>query len=235
MNNAKPIIRCLLAVFLISAVTSMSVGSHVTVRAQQPSLDQLKAKFKKQYDDIEKQFAHGPSTLVFPTDRRQRLRRWQDELARLFAEAGATADEIVKLHPPEEDMWRERRDTLSLYSQPISPPESRTVFGSSEVQKRARLLPSPPAAYTDEARSAKAKGEVRLRVVLAADGTVKNIFPMKPLKHGLTEAAMDAAAQLKFEPAIRNGQPVSQFATIAYEFKKGASGQPYFPVSEFYF
>lgn len=234
MNNARPIICCLLAVFLLSYV-SPNFGKLATAAAQQASLDQLKAKYQKQYEDLEKQFAHGPSTLVFPTDRRQRLRRWQDELARLFAEAGATADEIVKLHPPEEDMWRERRDTLSLYSQPISPAESRSVFGSSEVQKRARLLPSPAAAYPDEARSAKAKGEVRLRVVLSADGTVKNIFPMKPIKHGLTEAAMDAAAQLKFEPAIRNGQPVSQFATIAYEFKKGASGQPYFPVSEFYF
>jgi len=235
MSNAKPIIRCLLAVFLVSCVTPMILGDQITAPIQQTSLEQLKAKLQKQYDDIEKQFAHGPSTLVFPPDARQRLRRWQDDLARFFAEAGATVDEILKLKPPQEEMWRERRETLSLYSEPISPAESRTVFGRGEVQTRARLLPSPLAVYPEQARAAKAKGEVRLRVVLAADGRVKNIFPMKPLKYGLTEAAMDAAAQLKFEPAIRNGQPVSQFATSVYEFKNGASRPPYFPVSEFYF
>jgi TonB family protein len=235
VSHAKPIIHCLLGIFLAGTVTLLSFGNHATAAPPQASLEQLKTKLQQQYDDLWKQFAYGPSSLVFPVDQHQRLRRWQDDLARLFAEAGSTVDEILKLNPPDAEMWRERRDTLSLYSQPISPPESRTVFGSSEVQKRARLLPSPPAAYTDEARLAKAKGEVRLRVVLAGDGTVKNIFPMKPLKYGLTEAAMAAAAQLKFEPAIRNGQPVSQFATIAYKFKHGASGPPYFPVHEFYF
>jgi outer membrane biosynthesis protein TonB len=76
---------------------------------------------------------------------------------------------------------------------------------------------------------------VRLRLVLAADGTVRNIFPMKPLPHRLTEAAIDAARQIKFMPAVRNGQPVSQFATLSYEFKNGQGLPPYVPEHEFYF
>lgn len=82
MSNTKPIVHGLLAVFLIGCVTPMMFGG-VTVPPQQTSLEQLKAKFQKQYDD--RQFENGPSTLVFPVDKRQRLRRWQDELAHLFA------------------------------------------------------------------------------------------------------------------------------------------------------
>jgi hypothetical protein len=72
-------------------------------------------------------------------------------------------------------------------------------------------------------------------MVLAADGTVKNIFPMKPLAFGLTETAFDAAKRIKFTPAIRNGQPVSQFVVLSYEFKNGHGLPPYIPDHVFYF
>ena len=66
----------------------------------------------------------------------------------------------------------------------------------------------------------KSKVKSGFRVVLASDGTVRNVFPIKSLSHGLTESVMEAARQIKFQPAVRNGQPVSQFATFVYEFKK---------------
>jgi TonB family protein len=234
MHNVKATPVFLLALVVISLSGSRTVHGQATVSPQE-NLEQLKVKFQKQYMDIETLFLYGPAKKVFPPDPRERLRRWQVELADSFARAGATVDEILKLHPPDEDHWRELRETMWLYSQPVSPPESRSVFGSGEVQKRARLLDAPAAVYPDEARAAKAKGEVRLRLVLAADGTVKNIFPMKPLRHGLTEAAMNAAQQIKFTPAIRDGRPVSQFATLSYEFKKGRGLPPYVPEHEFYF
>jgi TonB family protein len=227
------------SVFLLGLVVTSLAGSRAVhgqaAAAPQATLEQLQTKFEKQYAKIENLFAHGPAKRVYPPDPRERLGRWQDELADSFAQARATVDEILKLHPPDEDHWTELRETLWLYSQPISPPEERAVFGSSEVQKQARLLDAPAAAYPDEAQAKKADGEVRLRMVLAADGTVRNIFPMKPLPHGLTQAAIDAARKIKFTPAIRDGHPVSQFATLSYEFKKGRGLPPYVPEHEFYF
>jgi len=208
---------------------------HGQVVAQQITLEQLKAKLQEQYGTIYHLFANGPGKQVYPSDPRERIRQWQDDLARSFADAQATIDEIVKLHPPDENMWRERSDTMWLYSQPVSPPASRSVFGVTEVDKRARLIDAPAAAYPAEARAANAQGEVRLRLVLAGDGTVKNIFPMKPLKYGLTEAAMEAARHIRFSPATRDGKPVSQFTTLSYEFKHGRGLAPYVPEHEFYF
>jgi TonB family protein len=234
MSNPGSTLRFLFAVLVIGCAAPIIFERHGAA-AQQATLPQLEAKLQKQYATIEDLFAHGPAKMVYPPNPIERLHRWQDDLAQSFADAGKTIDEILKLNPPDTEKWRERSDTMWLYSQPSSPPSSRTVFGDGEVQKKARLIDPPAAAYPAAARAAKAKGEVRLRVVLASDGTVKYIFPMKPLKHGLTEAAIEAAQKVKFEPAIRDGKPASQFATLSYEFKNGKGLPPYFPAHEFYF
>jgi TonB family protein len=197
----------------------------------QATLEELQTRLKSQYAAIEKEIAAPPAHADFPDAYRIVLRAWQDRLANRFGEAAATVEEIIKLNPDSET-WRERLETLRLYSQPISSPDQRTVFGDGEVQKRARVIDSPAAVYTEEARAEMTRGDVRLRVVLAADGTVRNVFPIKSMANGLTESAMEAARQIRFEPAIRNGEPASQFATFVYEFKKN-NAKPYIPLTIF--
>jgi TonB family protein len=220
--------RCLLALLLINFAF---FGFRVTAASSQNSLEQLEARLKSQYAAIESEIA-APPAREFPDAYRLVLRAWQDRLANRFAEAATTVGEILKLNPANSEFWRERLETLDLYSKPISSPEERTVFGDGEVQKRARIIDSPAAVYTDEARAGKTRGEVRLRMVLASDGTVRNVLPIKSLSHGLTESAMEAARQVKFQPAIRNGEPASQFVTLVYEFKKDKA-TPYIPRTVF--
>ncbi|MDQ2921360.1 MAG: TonB family protein [Acidobacteriota bacterium] len=221
--------RCLLALLLINFAF---FGLRVPAASPQTSLEQLEEKLKTQYAAIEKEIAAPPAALDFPDAYRVVLRSWQDRLASRFAEAATTVEEIIKLNPANSEIWREQLETLRLYSQPISSPDQRTVFGDGEVQKRARVIDSPAAVYTDEARADKTRGEVRLRLVLASDGTVRNVFPIKSSSHGLTESAMEAARQIRFQPAIRNGEPASQFATFVYEFKKD-NAIPYIPRTVF--
>src|SRR5713101_3329798 len=112
--------RSLLALF-ISLTVPMLLDRHPAA-AQQPTLEQLETKVEQQYAAIEDVFANGPAKQVYPPDFRERLRLWQDKLAKSFADAGATIDEILKLNPPDAEQWHERSDTMWLYSQPISPP-----------------------------------------------------------------------------------------------------------------
>lgn len=180
----------------------------------------LENKLSQQYGVIQRQFRNPPPPAPDFESRRGTLRRWQDELARLFSEAADTVEEILKLNPANADLWRERLETLRLYAQPISSPRQRTIYGASEVNKKAKLVYMPAAVYTAEAREAKVRDEVRLRLVLAGDGTIRNMFPIKSAGHALTESAVIAAQQIRFEPAIKDGRPVSQFVTLVYEFKK---------------
>ncbi len=203
--------------------------------AQQTSINELEARLKSQYAKIEKVIAEPPGARIYrsPTDYKRELREWQDDLAQSFAAAAATISEILKLNPPNPEFWQERLETMQLYSQPVSPPETRAVFGSGEVQQSAKIQEMPLADYTAEARTARTKGDVRLRLVLAADGKVKYVFPIKSLGHGLTEAAMAAAGRIKFEPASKDKKPASQFLTVVYEFRNGKARTPYIPKTVF--
>jgi len=199
----------------------------------QTRLESLETNLKAQYAEIQKVIKAPPPMIGNVEMWRTLLREWQDDLAQQFGKAADIVEEIIKMNPPQLDMWRERLETLRLYAQPISSPESRTVYGAGEVEKRAHVLSAPAAADTDKVLDAKANGDVRLRMVLAADGTVKYIFPIKSLDEVSTEAAIEAARQIKFEPALRNGRPASQFVTFVYEFKQGRSSKPYIPRTVF--
>jgi TonB family protein len=220
--------------FLVPLTPGRSFVTHLFVTGGQSSVKELETKLESQYRETQKLFASPPNPIGrLPADYHRLLREWQHDLAQSFVRAATTVEEILALNPPHREMWQERLETLRLYSQPISSPDERRVFGSGEVQTSARILETPIAESTEEARAAKTHGNVRLRLVLASDGTVKNVFPIKSLGHGLTESAMKAARQIKFEPAIRNGEPASEFMTFVYEFEKGQSKQPYVPKTIF--
>src|SRR5712691_10797816 len=157
MSHTRVNARYLLPLLLIGLAASMIFESHGAA-AQQATLPQLEAKLEQQYVVIQEIFYNSPAKQTDPPDFRERLRLWQDNLAKSFADAGKTIDEILKLNPPDAEQWRERSDTMWLYSQPISPPSDRRVYGAGEVTKKARLVDPTAAAYPDEARAAKARG-----------------------------------------------------------------------------
>jgi hypothetical protein len=59
---------------------------------------------------------------------------------------------------------------------------------------------------------------VIIRAVLAADGQVRAIRPIRTLPYGLTIKAVSAARQIKFIPATVDGAPVSQAIQLEYNF-----------------
>lgn len=81
------------------------------------------------------------------------------------------------------------------------------------------ILAKPNPVYTDEARKLRIEGEVLVQVVFPPSGPVRVVRVTKGLGHGLDEAAMRAAEQIKFKPALQNGQPVDFPATVHIEFQ----------------
>ena len=92
------------------------------------------------------------------------------------------------------------------------------IYNSPEVTQRARVLFKPEPQYTEEARKNSITGTVILRVVFSRTGDVTNIRAMQSLQGGLTEKAIAAARQIGFVPATRNGQPVSMYMQLEYNF-----------------
>jgi TonB family protein len=73
--------------------------------------------------------------------------------------------------------------------------------------------------YTDEARSLKIQGEVLLEVVLEASGRLRIVRVVRGLGHGLDDAAVRAAEQIRFKPALRDGQPADSTAVLHIVFQ----------------
>ena len=99
-------------------------------------------------------------------------------------------------------------------SQPVTDPAIKAGQGTNPL----RIIAKPKAAYTDDARANNVQGDVRLKVTLLANGQVGSITVVKGLPDGLTEQAIAAARQLRFQPAKIDGVPVPKTITIDYSF-----------------
>ena len=77
----------------------------------------------------------------------------------------------------------------------------------------------PNPIYTEEGRKLKIEGEVRLEVLFTAAGRVQVLRVVDGLGHGLDEAAVRAAEQIRFKPAQREGQAVDSTAVLRIIFQ----------------
>jgi TonB family protein len=86
------------------------------------------------------------------------------------------------------------------------------------VTTNLAILSKPRPGYTDAARTNNVQGTVRLRVTFNANGSIGSISPVSGLPNGLTEQAIAAARQIRFEPKKINGVPVSVTKVVEYSF-----------------
>lgn len=138
-----------------------------------------------------------------------------------FKAAAKSLEEYLRLSPDKtnEVYLREQLETLRFYAGDDSIPETeRTIFRTSELDTRVQIISKPEPGYTDEARQNNVKGTITLRAMFAADGRVKYILVLKSLSHGLTEKAVAATRAIRFQPATKNGRPVSTVAQVNYSF-----------------
>lgn len=110
---------------------------------------------------------------------------------------------------------------------------AQTAFNSPEVapanakrslEEGPATLPieityKPKPTYTEEARKLQVEGEVLLEVVFGANGQLHVNRVVRGLGHGLDEAAIVAANNMRFRPAQRNGAPVDSTAVVHVTFE----------------
>ena len=81
------------------------------------------------------------------------------------------------------------------------------------------ILDKPRPEYTAEGRSLRVEGDVVIDLVFLANGSIQINRVVSGLGHGLDEAAVRAAQQIKFKPAKRESQPVDFPARVRIEFR----------------
>jgi TonB family protein len=97
-------------------------------------------------------------------------------------------------------------------------PKKRAAASDSPTSM-VEILDKPRPQYTTEGRNQRIEGDVVLDMVFLANGSVQVNRVISGLGHGLDEAAVRAAQEIKFKPAKRDGQPVDFPARVRIEFR----------------
>lgn len=90
---------------------------------------------------------------------------------------------------------------------------------SNQANAPVEITFKPKPDYTDEGRKQKINGEVRLEVLFKSDGQIHVIRVLQGLGYGLDERAVKAAEQIKFKPALHEGQPIDSMALVYIIFE----------------
>ena len=98
-----------------------------------------------------------------------------------------------------------------------APKKKQQAAGAADTSPT--ILDKPKPEYTAEGRSLKIEGDVVVDMVFLANGTVQINRVVSGLGHGLDEAAVRSAQQIKFKPAKRTGEPVDFPARVRIEFR----------------
>ncbi len=82
-----------------------------------------------------------------------------------------------------------------------------------------RILDQPDPEYSEEARKAKYQGVCVLWLIVGPDGHTRDTKVARSLGMGLDEKAMEAVRKWKFEPAMKDGKPVSVQIMVEVNFR----------------
>jgi TonB family protein len=86
-----------------------------------------------------------------------------------------------------------------------------------EIQQQ-KLVHSVLPVYPDAAKQSGIEGSVRLRVVVAKDGTVQALKVLSG-EPALTDAAVDAVRQWRYQPTLVDGKPVGVITSVTVDFR----------------
>src|SRR5438477_9196228 len=109
-------------------------------------------------------------------------------------------------------------------TQPAEEKCDGVVYQPKEVSQKAKITLNAPPTYPAGARTHNLSERVALTAVLCRSGHVTDIQVVKGLPFGLTESAINSAKQVKFEPAVKDGEVVSQTMQFEYGFNVDPPG-----------
>ena len=106
-------------------------------------------------------------------------------------------------------------------AEPVTTAQVRSKQADARTPKLlpAEIISKPTPVYTDEARKLHVEGEVLLEVVFESSGKLRILRVVSGLGHGLDESAVRAAEQIRFKPALQDGQPTDCTAVVHIVFQ----------------
>jgi TonB family protein len=103
-----------------------------------------------------------------------------------------------------------------------SPVPDHGAFSCSQSPERnvtpPRATYSPAPEFSEQARKHKITGTVVLSLTVGVDGIPRDIKVEKGIGYGLDEKAVEAVSRWKFDPALKDGQPIEKQINVEASF-----------------
>ena len=97
-------------------------------------------------------------------------------------------------------------------------PLSGETFDISKLDQIPRARVQVPPIYPVEQRTKKITGEAVVDFIVDTQGDVRNAFVMRNTQPPFGEAAVEAVAQWKFQPGVKNGRVVNTHMQVPIVF-----------------
>lgn len=112
---------------------------------------------------------------------------------------------------------------LPFPTKPNTPVEAQIgngeILHAGQGVKPPKVTYSPDPEFSDAARAAKLQGIVVLSAVIGADGAQRDVWVVKKLGMGLDQKAIETVRRWKFDPATKDGKPVTSIINIEINFR----------------
>lgn len=130
------------------------------------------------------------------------------EHKRALEQSELTKERVAVLMSNSEEDQARLRESKELESEQRLEAQSR----------KARLIYHTEPSYPPDAREKKIEGAVVLRFTVNHEGVPQSIQVKKSLYPSLDQAAVEAVSKWRFEPAMKDGQPVSMWLEAEVNF-----------------
>lgn len=95
---------------------------------------------------------------------------------------------------------------------------ARPIVAPPKYDRSVKVTNKPRPQYTQQARMNMSSGQVRVAVEFQADGKIGFIYPIDRVNDDLIRPSLVAAQQIEFQPAMKDGKPVTVINIVVYGY-----------------
>jgi protein TonB len=108
------------------------------------------------------------------------------------------------------------------------PPPPTGILSHTEVDKAPRLreFPPPRPDYPVDMRRENISGSATVRFIITHDGRIIDVTVIQASHPSFGDAASRAVARWKYEPAVKDGQPIACYLSVPVVFDITGTGGP---------
>ncbi|HEX5704026.1 MAG TPA: TonB family protein [Pyrinomonadaceae bacterium] len=152
----------------------------------------------------------------------QNLDEHQRLLQKYQQQEGANADRYREAHKRFAELLTKYEESSEMqYAKKYLEAQKsleQQYYAANPQTRRPRVIRRVEPVYPADAREKNIKGSVVLTMVVDREGNPTDIKVWRSLHPSMDQAAIEAAGQMRFEPALKDGQPVSETLLVEFYF-----------------